>query len=166
MAIYDTISPPGRFTPKLSEWLVYGSESHGRFETVKPFSQQLLITWDGLKFDDSLFTRRLRYREYELKDHLGNVRVTFSDPKLQPQPSIPPTDSFRLDLLSVNNYYPFGMREPERNWTKPGRATYRYMYNGKEQDRDIKGESNSNDYGARFYDPRIGRFLSLDPFLN
>jgi len=58
------------------------------------------------------------------------------------------------------------MREPERNWTKPGTSTYRYMYNGKEQDRDIKGEGNSYDYGARLYDPRIGRFLSLDPMMN
>ncbi|QYS85979.1 RHS repeat-associated core domain-containing protein [Flavobacterium oreochromis] len=40
---------------------------------------------------------------------------------------------------------------------------YRYGFNGKEDDWQIKGEGNSYDFGARFYDSRIGRFLSLDP---
>jgi RHS repeat-associated protein len=40
---------------------------------------------------------------------------------------------------------------------------YRYGFNGKEMDNEIKGEGNSIDYEARFFDPRVGRFLSLDP---
>ncbi len=50
----------------------------------------------------------------------------------------------------------------------PGRkysagSKYRYGFNGKENDNEVKGEGNSYDYGARIYDPRIGRFLSTDP---
>jgi RHS repeat-associated protein len=41
--------------------------------------------------------------------------------------------------------------------------TSRFGYNGMLKDNDFKGEGNSYDYGARFYDPRVGRFLSLDP---
>ena len=40
---------------------------------------------------------------------------------------------------------------------------YRYGYNGKENDNEVKGESNQQDYGFRVYDPRVGRFLSVDP---
>ena len=40
---------------------------------------------------------------------------------------------------------------------------YRYGFNGMEKDDELKGVSNSYDYGKRFYDPRVGRFLSLDP---
>jgi|GEM_PF-6612556 len=41
--------------------------------------------------------------------------------------------------------------------------SYRYGFNGKEMDNEIKGEGNSYDYGMRTYDPRIGRFFSVDP---
>ena len=40
---------------------------------------------------------------------------------------------------------------------------YRYGFNGKENDNEIKGEGNQQDYGMRIYDPRIGKFLSVDP---
>ncbi len=50
----------------------------------------------------------------------------------------------------------------------PGRkfrtgSVYRYGFNGKENDNDVKGEGNQQDYGMRIYDPRLGRFLSEDP---
>jgi RHS repeat-associated protein len=41
--------------------------------------------------------------------------------------------------------------------------TYRYGFNGKENDDEVKGVGNELNYGARIYDTRIGRFLSLDP---
>ena len=50
----------------------------------------------------------------------------------------------------------------------PGRkyqtgSGYRYGFNGKENDNEVKGEGNQQDYGMRIYDPRLGRFLSVDP---
>jgi RHS repeat-associated protein len=46
--------------------------------------------------------------------------------------------------------------------TQVGR--YRYGFNGKENDNDIKGGlGTQQDYGMRIYDPRVGRFLSVDP---
>jgi len=48
----------------------------------------------------------------------------------------------------------------------PGRnsdSTYRYGFNQKENLDDVKGEGKLQDYGMRTYDPRLGKFLSLDP---
>lgn len=41
--------------------------------------------------------------------------------------------------------------------------SYPYGMNGKEKDDEVKGSGNSYDYGMRIYDPRLGRFLSVDP---
>jgi RHS repeat-associated protein len=40
---------------------------------------------------------------------------------------------------------------------------YRYGFNGMEKDDEVKGSGNSYDFGARMYDSRIGRWLSIDP---
>jgi RHS repeat-associated protein len=40
---------------------------------------------------------------------------------------------------------------------------YRYGFNGKEKDDEAKGSGNSYDFGARIYDPRIGRWFTRDP---
>ena len=53
----------------------------------------------------------------------------------------------------------------------PGRtysagSAYRYGFNGKENDNEVKGEGNQQDYGFRIYDPRISKFLSVDPLTN
>jgi RHS repeat-associated protein len=53
----------------------------------------------------------------------------------------------------------FGMQMPGRKLS----AGYRYGFNGKENDNEVKGEGNQQDYGMRIYDGRIGRFLSVDP---
>jgi RHS repeat-associated protein len=42
--------------------------------------------------------------------------------------------------------------------------TYRYGFNGMERDDEIKGIGNSYDFGARLYDPRLGRWFSEDAF--
>lgn len=47
-----------------------------------------------------------------------------------------------------------------RSWND---STYRYGFNGMEKDDEVKGGGNHLDFGARGYDPRLGRFLSVDP---
>jgi RHS repeat-associated protein len=53
------------------------------------------------------------------------------------------------------------MIQPGRKYSATG--AYRYGFNGKENDNEVKGEGNQQDYGMRIYDPRLGRFLSVDP---
>jgi RHS repeat-associated protein len=52
------------------------------------------------------------------------------------------------------------MQMPGRKFSNGG--GYRYGFNGKENDKEVKGEGNSYDFGARIYDPRLGRWLSTD----
>jgi RHS repeat-associated protein len=40
---------------------------------------------------------------------------------------------------------------------------YKYGFNGKENDSEVKGDANQQDYGFRIYDPRIGKFSGVDP---
>jgi RHS repeat-associated protein len=53
------------------------------------------------------------------------------------------------------------MLMPGRSYSATG--AYRYGFNGKENDNEVKGEGGQQDYGMRIYDPRLGRFLSVDP---
>ena len=98
------------------------------------------------------------YKSYELTNHLGNVLVVVSDRKL-PQGTIT-VNSFEPDIITYSDYYPFG-------WIMPGRDGlsdhYRYGFQGQERDDEVKGSGNSINYKYRVHDPRIGRFLSLDP---
>jgi RHS repeat-associated protein len=42
---------------------------------------------------------------------------------------------------------------------------YRFSFNGMEKDDEVKGAGNSLDFGARVYDGRLGRWMSVDPLL-
>ncbi len=114
------------------------------------------------------FNRVIGEKSYEIKDHLGNVRLLISDIK---QPDAQAYNGFKADVLAVNDYYPFGMLQPGRHWQS---SSHRCGFNGMEMDNEVKenksmisgqntGTGNSYDYGARFYDPRVGRWLSRDP---
>jgi len=81
--------------------------------------------------------------EYNLNDHLGNVRYTFNKS---------PVNGL-LTRLQQTNYYPFG----KENFIAVG--DNKYLYNGKE----LQQELGQLDYGARFYDPVIARFITIDP---
>ncbi|RWU09977.1 DUF6443 domain-containing protein [Pedobacter chitinilyticus] len=89
--------------------------------------------------------------EYNVEDHLGNVRLTFKN------------NSGVLDVLERTDYYAFGLRK----FGLPNANVNRYLYNGKElQDElgmpGIAGDG-QYDYGARLYDPVIARWNVVDP---
>jgi RHS repeat-associated protein len=70
-------------------------------------------------------------------------------------------DYFLADVVSYSDYYPYGMLMPNRHGSV---GDYRYGFNGMEADDEVKSlKGTSYDFGARMYDPRVGRWLSLDP---
>jgi RHS repeat-associated protein len=83
--------------------------------------------------------------EYSLTDHLGNNRVNFDT-----------GTGSTARQVQTDDYYPFGM---ESNGSVLG-AKNLYLYNGKELQQN---GLNLFDYGARFYDPVIARWTSVDP---
>jgi len=94
--------------------------------------------------------------EYNMKDHLGNVRVAFIG-----QSSGTPLVTQR------SSYFPFGMVAEQTNSYSSGVLGNKFLYNGKElQDDDIAGvKLDWYDYGARFYDPKLGRWHVVDPLM-
>lgn len=61
------------------------------------------------------------------------------------------------------DYSPFGVTLSGRNFTLIGAEKGRFGFNGKEGDGEVKGDGNSYDFGARMYDSRLGRWLTIDP---
>ena len=74
--------------------------------------------------------------------------------------SVKKTAVFPL-VFGGEKVHPFGMGLPGRQNTP---ENYRYGFNGKENDNEVKGTGNCLDFGARIYDSRLGRFLTSDPF--
>ncbi|RFS21146.1 hypothetical protein DVR12_17580 [Chitinophaga silvatica] len=70
-------------------------------------------------------------------------------------------DNFNAYIADAS--YAGGSGSPNGSLGIDGNGTYRYGFNGKENDNEVKGEGNQQDYGMRVYDPRIGKFLSVDP---
>jgi RHS repeat-associated protein len=99
----------------------------------------------------------------EIANHLGNTLATISDRKTATGASGTPVTFFQPITQTANDYYPFGMIMPGRNYNNGTTKDYRYGFNGKENDNEVKGEGNQQDYGMRIYDPRLGKFLSVDP---
>jgi RHS repeat-associated protein len=91
---------------------------------------------------------------FNYTDHLGNVRISYTQ-----NPS-----TKALIILDENNYYPFGLKHTPYNAIAPA-PEYKYKYNGKElQDENIGGNQlNLYDFGARNYDPALGRWMNVDP---
>ncbi|MDW3194247.1 MAG: RHS repeat-associated core domain-containing protein [Cytophagales bacterium] len=78
--------------------------------------------------------------EYNLTDHLGNVRA-----------SVDATGT----VVQRDGYYPFGLTFNHSNVSPEND----YKYNGFEEQK----ETGWYDYQARYYDPALGRFLNVDP---
>ncbi len=99
-------------------------------------------------------------KRYELSNHLGNVLQVVTDRKLAVSDDDVTVDYYVADVVSQSDYFPFGMLLPNRNESTP---EYRYGFNGMEKDDEVTNqEGTSYDFGARFYNPRVGRWLSRD----
>jgi RHS repeat-associated protein len=95
---------------------------------------------------------------YELTDHLGNVCAVVTGRLLDGNGGGTPKQA---ELVSAQGYEAFGSLLPGRNYSS---STYAFGFNGMRKDDEIHGATGTSyDFGARLYDPRVGRWLSLDP---
>jgi RHS repeat-associated protein len=149
-------------------WMrLYGFNGQNGFDNQGYFASKLwAVSYDsylpnpnGDPLTGNPFTRA--FKQYELTNHLGNVLATVSDRSIQvSEPAYNKGFYFAPDIWQVSDYYPYGMQKPGRAFHAGG---YRFGFNGKESDDEIYGSENSLDFGARIYDPRLGRWLSVDP---
>ncbi|WP_241448749.1 DUF6443 domain-containing protein [Aquimarina pacifica] len=65
-----------------------------------------------------------------------------------------------LTIVEEKNYYPFGLEHKGYNNTIVGQE-HPYKYNGKEHNQELGLDW--YDFGARNYDPALGRWMNLDP---
>ena len=93
---------------------------------------------------------------FQYKDHLGNVRLSYSD--ADKNGSIATTE-----IVEESNYYPFGLKHEGYNPPNGGgnSEAQKYKFNGKELQDELG--LNMYDYGARNYDPALGRWMNIDP---
>jgi RHS repeat-associated protein len=161
-------------------------------KTVKNKDGSVKETWDyvnGVEYKNQILQRVAHsegavvrndfgqyQHEYVLRDHLGNTRVTFTDGVNKGEPYwnwsnytyiVPDNTGYddgvvtEADIKHINHTYPFGMAM-EGNWNNAGSANNnRYLYNGKQWNDDFG--MGWYDYGARFYDPAVGRWFAIDP---
>lgn len=68
---------------------------------------------------------------------------------------------FLAKLALCSDYYPFGSLMPGRY---SGGSDYRYGFNGQEMDDEVKNATGTHlNFKFRGYDPRLGKFWSVDP---
>jgi RHS repeat-associated protein len=91
---------------------------------------------------------------YQYKDHLGNIRLSYSDVN---QNNSSPVS---LQIKEENNYYPFGLQHKGYNNVVNGRD-HKYGFGGKEEQDELGLEW--IDITARNYDPALGRWMNIDP---
>jgi RHS repeat-associated protein len=91
---------------------------------------------------------------YQYKDHLGNVRLSYGDKNNDGMVN-------NTEIVEENNFYPFGLKHNGYNNTITStNAGQKLKYNGKELQDELG--LNFYDYGARNYDPAIGRWMNMD----
>ncbi|PWH83981.1 hypothetical protein DIS18_05385 [Algibacter marinivivus] len=91
---------------------------------------------------------------YQIKDHLGNNRISFSD--IDNSGAINPIN----EIFSNTDYYVMGLTHNGEFISSAG-SNYNYKLQGKEE-LDF-GNYNMYDFGSRMYDASVGRWFNTDP---
>ena len=145
-----------RYTYDYSEDSIYLTEQyiHGRARigTYTPDTTMASV-------DPHRITQYRGNKQYAIGNHLDNVMATVSDRKI-PDTTAASNNRYLPDVVSATGYYPYGSQMPGR---KLNTSAYGHGFQGKEKDDELKGEGNSYYFKERMYDPRLGRWLSVDP---
>jgi len=140
------------YSLKLTERPLYGSSRLGSLRKEEELNQ--FETFDPAA---AIPVQQIDLN-YELTDHLGNVCAVVTGRLLDGNGGGTPKQA---ELVSAQGYEPFGSLLPGRNYNA---SSYRFGFNGMEKDDEVHdgaGLSYTSEY--RQYDPRIGRWTSIDP---
>jgi len=90
---------------------------------------------------------------YQYKDHLDNIRLSFSDTDGNGSIDI------SSEIVEENNYYPFGLKHKGYNNVIIG-TDHKYGFGGKEEQDELALKW--MDFHARNYDAALGRWMNVD----
>jgi len=125
---------------------------------IKAFGSSLI---SSVNLDDNAFTTYVfQANSASTSLIIETVASTSSGNYSVDEVSFTPNSIYEAVVIMKSDYYPFGATMTGRNVNSP---SYRFGFTGKEKDDELKGSGNSYDFGERQYDPRLGRWLSLDP---
>ncbi|SHL71445.1 RHS repeat-associated core domain-containing protein, partial [Flagellimonas taeanensis] len=97
---------------------------------------------------------------YQYRDHLGNIRLSYTDGN--GNGSIDPN----TEIVEESNYYPFGLTHKGYNNVTSSygnSVAQKWKFGGKEYEDGLNESIATYDFGARNYDPALGRWMNLDP---
>jgi len=133
-----------------SEQHLYGSARLGMY---LPEKSVISVSTDSKQREVGYLGKQI----FELSNHLGNILATITDKKLQVSLNTTSTAYFEADVQTVQDYYVGGMIMQDRRFGNRQRNEFQ----GQETDKEFYNGAVSFEY--RFEDPRIVRFLSIDP---
>ena len=97
---------------------------------------------------------------YQYKDHLGNIRLSYSD-KNGNGSILVSSNPNTNEIVEENNYYPFGLEHKGYNNVINGTENNFKTYQGQEVSKELG--YNMHEFKWRHYDAALGRFVALDP---
>ena len=153
MATYDYAQAPNQIMSfQLKERHIYGSSRLGMYA-------ESVVLVENPSTENSNVLVNQGFKQYEMTNHLGNVLSVIHDIKIPLNNGTgPAVSSYRVGIRTCSDYSPFGVELDGRTVS----GGYRFGYQGYEADNEVKGNGNSFTTEFRQYDPRIGRWLSVD----
>lgn len=139
---YDTEGRRIRKDGLVSEYYVNSPEGNTEAVVKSDITQATHNIWALDNIGQAKRSGSSWSRYYYLKDHLGTVKLTVDGTGT---------------VVGWDDFYPFGMVMDGRSGASG--SDPRYKYTGKERDT----ESGLDYFGARLYDSRLARWLSVDP---
>ncbi|NBG66001.1 RHS repeat-associated core domain-containing protein [Acidiluteibacter ferrifornacis] len=150
----------------LYEFRIMITQNAGRVITAVMDTAQMTVTAPGASTVAAVNASATKYvKFYYLGSHL--TTLAGSNNRVDLRINVAAGTGFSTSTATISdisiNEVTFGANAPIalRNG-----AAYRYGFNGMERDDEMKGSGNSYDFGARIYDPRLGRWMSLDPLFS
>ncbi len=105
---------------------------------------------------------------YQYKDHLGNIRISYSDYNgdgnvdiMRNGNDIDGDMDNQNDIIEESNYYPFGLKHEGYNTNVQGEEHAYKTFQGQEISKEMG--YNMFEFKFRHYDPAIARFVAIDP---
>lgn len=129
-------------------------DSSGQVIKVKVSPVTSIEKWEQLQEMMLIDTNIICSAEVFVSSKDGNV-IFFDDIAVERKRML-------AKIMQENHYYPYGLNIKGLEYVAPGPDTNHYsMYTGKEL--VLRNHLEYLDYGARYYDPQIGRWHAVDP---